>query len=381
MPRGAPSRALLPRLNAVRAVVDSANRYQRRHALGDALGAVSGASVGNAARDAYLRELDGMLLPRVAARSSNGWSSIAPSPRSSTSTEGVPDARRAAASRQGAPAVVADLEWNDADNGRSASAGIASRRTSRACSSTATRCGRWRSIPSLVAQARSTHPAGVDPADHLRPAASAATRTTARARVRLDIAAGVGGEQVHPAQERRAVWPSRFPASTARRCSRRVTGVACRAISSKQFAADDWVWGEAARSPAIRCGLRREVTELYERDYINAWDALLERPRARAVLDVGTDSRGAGILSAPRRRCAASCRRSPTTPIGRCRRRRRQPAASSAAPTGKKISEGVGKVLNDSSSRLPGVSSRRRAGHARHRALPADPSADGGRAG
>src|SRR6185503_7450956 len=64
----APLEALLPRLDAMRAVVDSTNRYRDDRPWAMRWGLYQGTSIGNAARDAYLRELDGILLPRFAAR-------------------------------------------------------------------------------------------------------------------------------------------------------------------------------------------------------------------------------------------------------------------------------------------------------------------------
>ena len=66
--QGASVQTLLPRLDAVRAVVDSANRYQDAVPWSMRWGLYQGNSIGNSARDAYVRELDGSLLPFVAAR-------------------------------------------------------------------------------------------------------------------------------------------------------------------------------------------------------------------------------------------------------------------------------------------------------------------------
>src|SRR5262245_48138892 len=60
--------ALLPRLDAVRGVVDVANRYRDDAPWSMRWGLFQGNSIGNAARDAYVHELDATLLPRVAAR-------------------------------------------------------------------------------------------------------------------------------------------------------------------------------------------------------------------------------------------------------------------------------------------------------------------------
>ena len=68
VPAAASLERLLPRLDAIHAVVDSADRYRGDTTWAMRWGLYQGGSVGNSARDAYMRELDGMLLPRVAAR-------------------------------------------------------------------------------------------------------------------------------------------------------------------------------------------------------------------------------------------------------------------------------------------------------------------------
>src|SRR5204863_4782358 len=66
---GAPLDQVVPRLDAVRAVVDSADRYRASTPWLMRWGLYQGTAVGNSARDAYLRELDALVLPRFAARS------------------------------------------------------------------------------------------------------------------------------------------------------------------------------------------------------------------------------------------------------------------------------------------------------------------------
>ena len=65
---GASIEGVLPRLNAVRAVSDSANRYQESTPWGMRWWLYQGTAVGDAARDAYYRELESLLLPQLAAR-------------------------------------------------------------------------------------------------------------------------------------------------------------------------------------------------------------------------------------------------------------------------------------------------------------------------
>ena len=87
----------------------------------------------------------------------------------------------------------------------------------------------------------------------------------------------------------------------------------------KQFAADDWVWGEAGRVQRAPVGSPREVIELYERDYIDDVGWRARRPRARAVHDAVADDRRAGHP------------RGPASPLrGAARGRRRQHHARSS---------------------------------------------------
>src|SRR5262245_60467501 len=59
---------VLPRLDAVRAVVVTAEQHETDTPLGMRFGLYQGTGLTNAARDAYVRELDGALLPQVAER-------------------------------------------------------------------------------------------------------------------------------------------------------------------------------------------------------------------------------------------------------------------------------------------------------------------------
>ena len=111
---------------------------------GDALGPVSGASLGNAARDAYVRELDGALLPRVAARLEQRLVEYASEPEKlfeylkAYMMLGEPrhvDKKHLQ--------FVADLEWHAADTA-DPDAGARLSKHFRRCSSTGTRCGRSR---------------------------------------------------------------------------------------------------------------------------------------------------------------------------------------------------------------------------------------------
>jgi type VI secretion system protein ImpL len=67
----------------------------------------------------------------------------------------------------------------------------------------------------------------------------------------------------------------------------------------KQFAEDDWVWGAGGVSAASLVKLTSQVTDLYERDYNNAWDALLSDLEIVSFSTVQQYSDALGILVGP----------------------------------------------------------------------------------
>ncbi|AAW76292.1 MULTISPECIES: type VI secretion system membrane subunit TssM [Xanthomonas] len=67
----------------------------------------------------------------------------------------------------------------------------------------------------------------------------------------------------------------------------------------QQFLADDWVLGTAPLDPLARSQLEREVLALYQRDYIAAWDSLLADLVLRPVVQTGQASAVAAKLGGP----------------------------------------------------------------------------------
>jgi type VI secretion system protein ImpL len=119
----------------------------------------------------------------------------------------------------------------------------------------------------------------------------------------LDIIAGVGIEKVLRRKSGRRLSEA-VPSFYTQQVFKEVIGLGMAPLV-KQFTADDWVWGAGGVSPANWVKLTSEVTELYERDYSNAWDALLSdleivsfRPCSNAPTTL-RDTRGIT------RRCAA----------------------------------------------------------------------------
>jgi type VI secretion system protein ImpL len=270
---GARLEALLPRLNTLRAVVDSANRYRDDTPVSMRAGLYQGTSVGNAARDAYVRELDGTLLPRVASRIEERLVEFAPEP------EKLYEYLKAYL-MLGEPRhmkkdhlqFVANLEWNAADNADP----NAARALSQHFQSLLDYGNSLRPIamnPSLLAQARSTVRQASIPKIVYTRLKRSYKDDSARA-LRLDLAAGVGVEQVLR-RKSGANLSEPVPSFFTRPVFQEVIS---RQIPDlvKDFAADDWVWGEGDASTRAPARLEAGVTDLYERDYISIWEGILD---------------------------------------------------------------------------------------------------------
>jgi type VI secretion system protein ImpL len=65
-PRSASIERVVPRLDAIRGIVDATDRFRASTTWAMSWGLYQGAAIGNAAHDAYVRELESLLLPRVA---------------------------------------------------------------------------------------------------------------------------------------------------------------------------------------------------------------------------------------------------------------------------------------------------------------------------
>ena len=267
--------------------------------------------------------------------------------------------------------ALADLEWKRATGAAAAGASLSTHfRSLLEYSDT------LRPIaldPALVAQARSTHSAGVDPADHVRPAAARYSDDTADA-LRLDVIAGVGIEKV-------------LRRKSGRRLSEPIPGLYTQEGVQGGHRRRHAPVGQAVRRRRVGLGHRRrrpprrwpKLTDAGHRSLRTRLHQRLgrapERPRARAVLDRAAVRRCAWRSSPDRpRRCAAA--------EDRRRQHVARRAADSAAPAA-----GTPSISDQAHGRGEGPLQQRRrndhgraeraAGHARHAALPADPPADG----
>ena len=286
--------SFLPYLNAVRAVSDSANRYRDDIPWRMRWGLYQGGSVGNAARDGYIRELDSIVLPRFAARVRQHLIQYASEPEKlyfylkGYLMLGEPkhlDKKHLQ--------YLADLEWDPAPVGGAARSPSTHFRSLLEYSDT------LRPIaidPALVAQARSSIRQASIPQIMYGQLQRSYSSDSADA-LRLDIIAGVGVEKVMRRKSGRKISEP-VPGIYTKKVFNEVTGVGMIPLV-KQFADDEWVWGTGAVSAASWPRLMAQVTDLYERDYSNAWDTNLRDLQIVSFSTVQQYADALSILSGP----------------------------------------------------------------------------------
>ena len=263
--------AFTPYLNAVRAVSDSANRYRDGAPWSMRAGLYQGNVMGNAARDAYKRELDSIVLPRFAARVRQRLIDYGGSPEKlyvylkAYLMLGEP--RRLDKKHL---QFVADIEWPPPTSGV-ASGALPSTHFRNLLESSDT----LRPVaiePTLVAQARGTiRQASIPQIIYGQLQRSYADDPNA---LRLDTLS-VGVEKVLRRRSGRRLSDP-IPALYTQKVFKEVTGPGMLPFV-KQFAEEEWVWGTGgvAGGAAAFGRLGSQVSEIYERDYANAWDAFL----------------------------------------------------------------------------------------------------------
>jgi len=266
---GASLQAVTPRLDAVRAVADAANRYRESTPWSMRWGLFQGTSVGNSARDAYARELQGALLPFLVERIEHRLVEYAADPDKLYEY------------------LKAYLMLGHPEHLDRVHLGFIADVESKADGSTSSLANHLKSLldenvtlpgvqlnASLVAQAQSTIK-GVSIARLVYSRLKLARADEGSRGLRLDEAAGVGAERV---MRRRSGRPlsERVPFLFTAAGFKEITGATAAVDLVRQFGADSWVWGEGGLSLGDSARLASEVLDLYEADYIAAWDAILQ---------------------------------------------------------------------------------------------------------
>ena len=198
-----PLNAIVARLDAIRGVVDLADRYRETTSMPMRWGLYEGRSISNSARDAYVRELDSILLPRFAMQLQARVIEYAGDPQKLYPVlQGLLDARGPVASGQGVP--------RDARRSR-VEAGRWRRRRgrARACAAFLGAARECNDVASAAARRNTGQPGAQQPAAGLAPADSLRRN---QARLRRRGRAGAARRSAHrarsgkgiPAEERRA---------------------------------------------------------------------------------------------------------------------------------------------------------------------------------
>ena len=262
--------AALPRLDAVQEVVASASPADVP--LSMRWGLYQGNALGNAARDAYVRELNGALLPRVEARLRQRLLDYAAEPE--TLYEYLKaylmlgDSDRV--DKQYLAAVV-DAEWT--------------RSYAAAPDRAAALSGHFRELLAnaetlpestldavRIAQARSTiHQASIPRIiyNNLKIAYASDGRA-----LRLDEAAGAASDQVLRRKSGRRLSDP-VPALYTKPVFDEVTSKSAGELVT-QFIGDDWVWGDSGPAHPTQSQLTADVMDVYEKEYIAIWDGILQ---------------------------------------------------------------------------------------------------------
>jgi type VI secretion system protein ImpL len=291
-----PAEALLPRLDALRDVTNTAEQYRNDVPFRMRMGLYQGKALGGAAREAYLRELNNVLLPVMAGR-------FAEQVRASVAT---PDRLYEYLK---AYLMVGDAEHRDVEHLR-VLADIELRRMYPQDPSTRDRLGEH--FAQLLADEDGMSLAHVD-AD-LVEQARYALRTASlpvlmysrlklsyagdsKRALRLDLAAGPGADAVL-ARTSGAALSEPVPALYTRDVFQEVNGTGKYELL-KQFAADSWVFGDNLLDPRNSGVQLHEMINLYEQDYIRTWDNVLRDVKVRPTSSAAELTDQLGILSSP----------------------------------------------------------------------------------
>lgn len=291
-----PAEALLPRLDALRAVVDAATQYDGDVPWRMRAGLYRGKSLGESAHEAYLRELNAVLAPVMATR-------FADQVRSSVA---VPDRLYEYLK---AYLMLGDVDHRDADHLRVINR-IELRSMYPSDESTRTRLAAhfeallanpddMHSVPldkELIEQARyALRTASLPVLMYSRLKLSHANDT--KRALRLDLAAGPSAN-LALVRTSGASLSEPVPALYTRDVFREVNSTGKYELL-KQFAADEWVFGSSLLDVRNSGALVYEMINLYEQDYIRTWDGVLRDVQVRPTANARELTELLGVLASP----------------------------------------------------------------------------------
>ena len=285
--------AQLPRLDALQKIDEAANRYQTSTPWAMRSGLYQGDSLGDAARDAYTRELDSAMLPTVATRLRQRISDYAAQPETMYQylkaylMLGYPEHFDRSQFE-----ALTDLEWqaayrNDPDRvdqvTRHFHKLLAYRTKPRALTLDSM----------IIAQARSTLQQASQAGLVYRYIKNRAVSDSSHA-LRLDKTLGLMAERV---LQRKSRISLSAPIASI------YTRAVFQEIASKRddvvaaFAKEYWVWGTA--QPVIKqpSALSAAFMDVYEKDYIAAWDQIVADIQAVPLSSLSAMKEALDVLS------------------------------------------------------------------------------------
>ena len=283
-------------LDALRSVVDTANRYQGRLAWTMRWGLFQGAAVGDEARDAYQRELNGSLLPKIGEEFKQRLLSSASQPDKlyqylkAYLMLGEPEHLDKAQL-----AFLVNLDWQDAfaaqpDVLQSLTAHLRSLIEDQE---------RLRSLPlddALLAQTRNTVRQASLPRLMYNQLRLNHVDDTSHD-LRLDIAAGIGAERVLARKSGKKLSEP-VPGLYTRPVFDQVSALDSLALV-KQFSADNWVMGDSAFDMQGAARMTSQVMDVYAEDYTRTWDGILNDVQVVPLRNLAQTADVLGILGGP----------------------------------------------------------------------------------
>lgn len=285
----------LPRLDAIRAVAESATRYGDDPPWSMRWGLYQGASVGNAARDAYARALNDAFLPQVAARFRQRLTTYAAEPEKLYEyfkgylMLGDPQRLDPEQLR-----YLADQEWDTAYGSVPQIRESVTRHFRSLLESG--KIGRRTLDETVVAQTRNTLMQASKAGLVYRYLRIKYANDTARA-LRLDVEAGAGSERV--LRRKSGVSLSTpLPSLYSKDVFNEIVTTGMNDLV-KQFAQEQWVWGKDAPTVSNSSSLTTEVLDVYERDYIVFWDRILQEIEPVPLGSLPNTKEALAILSGP----------------------------------------------------------------------------------
>jgi type VI secretion system protein ImpL len=293
----APLPAVLPQLDSLRSVVDVAERHGESKPWSMRFGLYEPASVGETARDAYVRTINSVLVPRLATQLQLRLSQVVADPEALFETLKayllLGDQSRIVREKD-ALALETNREWSEL---YAADPSVAQRLAAHWTALLAS--GQALAAPPLnadaVASARSSL-AGLTPRRLVYGRIARAYSADPNRGLRLSVAAGTGSERVLVRRSGRPL-DEPLPYLYTRPAFEEISSLgAVKAATT--FATDSWVFGPSQEGIAAEARLPFDVLSVYEDDYITHWDALIGDVGLRRVSGAADVAQMLAILSA-----------------------------------------------------------------------------------